>query len=98
MDKYPDLDVILTEYVEGLGNVGEKVSVRPFYAYKHLLLPGLAVYATPENLEKYVTESSEDKVLKYSSATALLVRIFSCIKIKHYPLYNSIWRCDSSDN
>lgn len=35
----------------GLGHQGEQVSVRPAYAYENLLLPQLAVYASPENLE-----------------------------------------------
>lgn len=35
----------------GLGHQGELVSVRPTYAYDKLLLPKLAVYASPDNLE-----------------------------------------------
>ncbi|XP_011307854.1 39S ribosomal protein L9, mitochondrial [Fopius arisanus] len=51
--KRPALSLILTTYVDGLGNRGEKVSVAPFKAYNKLLLPGLAVYDTPENSQKY---------------------------------------------
>lgn len=67
--KQPDIEVILTKYVEGLGNVGQKVSVKPFYAYNQLLLPGLAVYTTQENIEKYENKIIED-VERYSTPTA----------------------------
>ncbi|XP_022907329.1 large ribosomal subunit protein bL9m [Onthophagus taurus] len=66
--KQPDLEVILTSYVEGLGDVGEKVSVRPQYGYNNLLLPGLAIYATPENTKKYLNTDLKDK-RSFSSPT-----------------------------
>jgi large subunit ribosomal protein L9 len=69
-EKKPDLDIILTSYVDGLGNVGDRVSVKPGYAYNNLLLPGLAVYATPENIEKYKNLEIKD-VVQYSSPKAL---------------------------
>ncbi|KAI4468305.1 ribosomal protein l9 n-terminal domain [Holotrichia oblita] len=49
--RQPNIDVILTEYVDGLGSKGERVSVKPYFAYNQLLLPCLAVYATPENIK-----------------------------------------------
>nr|BAH71425.1 ACYPI000891 [Acyrthosiphon pisum] len=49
--KKEKIDVILTQYVEGLGHQGELVSVRPTYAYDQLILPKLAIYASPDNLE-----------------------------------------------
>ncbi|XP_066137483.1 large ribosomal subunit protein bL9m [Euwallacea fornicatus] len=67
------IDVILTSFVDGLGNIGEKVSVKPDYAYNHLLLPGLAVYATVENLEKYKHFSENLEKIQYSSPNALIV-------------------------
>lgn len=51
--KKPNIDVVLTSYVEGIGRKGEVVNVKPNLAYEKLLLPGLAVYHTPENVEKY---------------------------------------------
>lgn len=58
----------------GVGHKGEQVSVKPTFAYERLLLPKLAVYASPENLELmknnlYQTKSDE----KPSSVEALLV-------------------------
>lgn len=55
--KKPDISVILTDYVDGLGYKGDLVTVRPNMAYNKLLLTGLAVYDTPENRVKYNTEA-----------------------------------------
>lgn len=71
-EKKPNIDVILKEYVDGLGNVGQRVSVKPQWAYSNLLLPGLAVYASPENVEKYEDEHAAEKTDKHSSPTASL--------------------------
>lgn len=49
--KKPNIDVILTEFVEGLGNKWDIVSVEPVYGLTHLIVPGLATYMTPENLK-----------------------------------------------
>lgn len=59
---------------EGIGHKGETVSVRPTYAYEHLLLPKLAVYASPENIEsmKNVYNQSIEKEIP-SSISALQV-------------------------
>lgn len=70
-EKFPQIDVVLKSYVEGLGNVGDKVSVSSNYAYNKLLLPGLAVYATPDNINRY--QASYVKEMQYSSAYALYV-------------------------
>jgi len=53
VEKRPNLDLIMTSYVEGIGNVGDRVSVKSNYGYNKLLLPKLAVYATEENIKKY---------------------------------------------
>lgn len=52
--------LILTSAVEGLGSKGDVVEVSPFKARNYLLLPGLAVYASPENLDKYGLTMQED--------------------------------------
>jgi large subunit ribosomal protein L9 len=76
--KKPNIDVILTTYVDGLGKRGEIVNVKPQYAYEKLLLPGLAVYKTPKNIEKYATnvEQNDDEE-KHSSPFAQRVRIIN---------------------
>lgn len=59
------LDVILMDYVEGIGNKGERLTLKHSIAYNKLLLPGLAVYASPENIAKYA--NVEEKKDKFSS-------------------------------
>ncbi|CAD0203914.1 unnamed protein product [Chrysodeixis includens] len=51
--KKPDIKVILNQFVNGVGVKGDVLSLRPTIAYRDYLMPGLAVYASPENLEKY---------------------------------------------
>lgn len=73
-DKQPLIDLVLTSYVDGLGNVGDKVSLRSEYGYNNILLPGLGVYATPNNLEKYQSnENIQEDTEHYSSPVALKV-------------------------
>lgn len=70
IERQPDLKVILKEYVEGIGQKGEIVEVRPNYAYQNLLLPGLAEYVTPENIEKYKAKEEDIVERKHSSQFA----------------------------
>lgn len=77
LEKQPNIDVILRQYVEGLGNIGQRVSVRPEYAYNELLLPGLAVYASPENAERFEDKDAALKTENHSSPTAPLVIYYS---------------------
>ncbi|XP_071441130.1 large ribosomal subunit protein bL9m [Hetaerina americana] len=66
--KHEKVDILLTTYVEGLGNRGEVVSVKPTFSYNNLLLPGLGVYPTPENIEKYTLDAQPES--KHSSPYA----------------------------
>ncbi|XP_055941157.1 39S ribosomal protein L9, mitochondrial-like [Argiope bruennichi] len=75
----PDLHVVLTSYVEGIGDVGDVISLDPYYARDHLLLQRKADYATPENIEKYTNmRKSRSERAKYSSIHAgMLVKVLS---------------------
>lgn len=68
--KKPNVEVILTAFVEGVGAKGDVVSLKPNVAYNQLLLPGLAVYKTPENLSKYAVEKDDTEKEIHSSAYA----------------------------
>ncbi|XP_053613295.1 large ribosomal subunit protein bL9m [Plodia interpunctella] len=57
--RQPDVKVILKQFVDGVGNMGDVLSLRPTIAYRDYLMPGLAVYATPEMAVKY--KSNDDK-------------------------------------
>ena len=61
--------MILTNYVPGTGNAGDRIKMMPNNAYNKFLLPGLAVYASPENIEKYkeYIEKAEREGPTYSS-------------------------------
>ncbi|XP_012256441.2 39S ribosomal protein L9, mitochondrial [Athalia rosae] len=66
----PNLEVILTTYVNGLGDKGDRVSLKPYKAYTELLLPGLAVYPTPEFCEKYENKNAAAEAKLFSSPHA----------------------------
>ncbi len=46
------MDIILTENVKGLGNIGEVVNVKPGYARNFLIPKGMAVEASQRNLRE----------------------------------------------
>lgn len=72
------MDVILTEYVSGIGRKGEIVNISPTYAYNKLLLPGIAVYVTEQNIEKYVKTAADlPDAEKHSSQFAQRVCCFN---------------------
>lgn len=80
--KQPNIEVILKTYVEGVGRQGEIVSVRPSVAYNRLLLPDLAAYVTPSNVEKYSVQEKEiSEQEKHSSQFAQRVRT-KCVTLK----------------
>jgi len=56
--KTESVEMILTTTVEGVGHAGQLVNMKPGLAYNKLLLPGLAVYNTPQNYTKYARDES----------------------------------------
>ncbi|XP_065566062.1 large ribosomal subunit protein bL9m-like isoform X2 [Artemia franciscana] len=69
----PDVQLILTDLVEGLGKKGDLITVRPHIARDRLLPQGSAVYASPENLKKFgiserALESLNEQQSKLTSA------------------------------
>lgn len=63
-------------YCLGVGNAGEVLVLRPNQAYRDYLMPGLAVYATPENMAKFqVDENKPKSVDTFSSPYVQRVRI-----------------------
>lgn len=74
IEKQPNINVVLTSYVAGFGKAGEQISVKPTIAYNQLLLPGYAVYATPENIKLHMKES--DVKEEHSSPYAQRVSIY----------------------
>ncbi|XP_030369522.1 39S ribosomal protein L9, mitochondrial [Scaptodrosophila lebanonensis] len=68
--KQPNLEVVLKQFVQGVGDKGDVVSLRPNFVYNKLLLPGLAAYKTPENIAKYAKTEAEKNTLEHSSPYA----------------------------
>lgn len=60
----------------GIGMKGDVVSVRPHFGRHKLLLQGLAIYASPENLKKFAGQKSGENIkqeFKHSSRFSELV-------------------------
>jgi large subunit ribosomal protein L9 len=66
------VDVILLKKVGGLGELGDKVAVRPGYGRNYLIPQGLAVSATRENLEAFEARRAE---LERGEAEALAAAV-----------------------
>ncbi|GAB0092318.1 39S ribosomal protein L9, mitochondrial [Sergentomyia squamirostris] len=68
--KRSDIEVVLTTFVEGVGQKGDVVSVKPRWAHNNLLLPGLAVYKTEKNIEMYKKDADAIEEVEHSSPYA----------------------------
>jgi len=67
------MDVILLEKIENLGNLGDKVSVKPGYARNYLIPKAKAKYATAENLKEFEEKKEElEKAAKENLEKALV--------------------------
>lgn len=53
------MEIILLERVVNLGQMGDKVTVRPGYARNHLLPKGKALRATKANIELFATQKKQ---------------------------------------
>ncbi|MFO7277526.1 MAG: 50S ribosomal protein L9 [Pseudomonadota bacterium] len=53
------MEVILLQKVANLGNIGDRVKVRPGYGRNYLLPQGKATLATPENVAKFEARRAE---------------------------------------
>jgi large subunit ribosomal protein L9 len=62
------MEVILLEKITNLGNLGDKVTIKPGYGRNYLLPQGKAVPATPENLADFEQRRAE---LEQKAAEAL---------------------------
>lgn len=101
--KRPNLEVILTAFVNGIGDRGDIVSLQRTEAYNKLLLPGLAVYKTDENVKKYASINDvANKEIVHSSAYAqrtvnvLQNRILAVIMNKDEPWTLEPWHIKAS--
>ena len=68
------MDVILLDKVENLGNLGEKVKVKPGYGRNYLIPSGKAASATPANLAKFEARRAELEKASTDALTAARAR------------------------
>lgn len=94
----PALEVILTTFVKGIGQRGDIVKVKNNVAYNELLLPGLAVYNTPENRDKYkpdpnAVKKEDDKSSPFAEQTVYLLEklLFALVMNKDHPWTVEPW-------
>lgn len=78
------MEIILTESVDGLGEIGETVSVKPGFARNYLLPQGFAVVADQNSVKQFEHQKRqlEHKALKLAkSADAMKTKIeaVSCV-------------------
>lgn len=68
--KQKKVEVILKTFVEGVGSKGDVILAKSNFAYNKLLLPGLAVYKTEENIAKYAPKDEGKSEVEHSSPFA----------------------------
>ncbi|XP_017891800.1 39S ribosomal protein L9, mitochondrial [Ceratina calcarata] len=84
------IDMVLLTNVKDVGEKGQKVSMRSQRAYETLILPKLAVYATPENLEKYLIEDKEDRKKLQEFSSQFVERTMNLLSQLYLPLNMSL--------
>lgn len=53
------MEIILLDKIENLGNLGDRVNVRPGYARNYLFPKGKAKFATAENIKEFEARRAE---------------------------------------
>lgn len=78
------MEIILSESIDGLGEIGEIVKVKPGYARNYLLPKGLAVVADQGNVKEFEhqkrqLERKALKIAKTSEALKAKIEAVSCV-------------------
>ncbi len=78
------MEIILIENVDGLGNIGEMVNVKPGYARNYLLPQKFAVEANPRNVKEFEHQKREAqrKLEKRTQAAELIknkIEAIACV-------------------
>lgn len=68
------MEIILLEKVQNLGDLGNKVTVRPGYGRNYLIPQGIAIPATEENLAKFEARRAELEMASTDVLTAAKAR------------------------
>jgi len=78
------MEIILTENVEGLGNIGDLVKVKPGYARNYLVPKGFAMVANTRNLtelehQKRQAERKMQRVLQAAEVLKKKIEGVTCV-------------------
>ncbi|MFO7304928.1 MAG: 50S ribosomal protein L9 [Gammaproteobacteria bacterium] len=68
------MELILLQKVANLGNIGDRVKVKPGYGRNYLLPQGKAALATPENIAKFEARRAELEKLAQEQLQAAQAR------------------------
>lgn len=68
------MEIILLDRIENLGNLGDRVKVRPGYARNYLFPKGKAKFATPENIAEFEARRAELEQAAAEAQTAAEAR------------------------
>jgi large subunit ribosomal protein L9 len=75
------MEVILLQKIENLGNLGDRVSVKPGYGRNYLIPQGKATTATPANIELFETRRAELEKTAADALTAAQIRAGQLIEV-----------------
>ena len=64
------MEVILLQKIENLGNIGDRVKVKPGFGRNYLLPGGKATLATPDNIAKFESRRAEIEAKANSELTS----------------------------
>ncbi len=68
------MDIILLEKIDNVGQIGDKVSVKPGFARNYLIPQGKATLATPENIAKFEARRAEIEAKAHGTLEAAQAR------------------------
>jgi large subunit ribosomal protein L9 len=69
------MELILLEKVQKLGDLGDKVNVKPGYGRNYLVPTGKAVPATPENISQFEARRDELEKIAYTKLSTAEERV-----------------------
>ncbi|XP_005103172.1 39S ribosomal protein L9, mitochondrial [Aplysia californica] len=74
--KYPEeIQCILTDFVEGVGIRGDVVTVKRDFFHEELFPAGMAVYASPDNIEEFEEERKAKGIDKAETRLGVFARM-----------------------
>lgn len=97
----PNINLILTKYAPGFGERGTFLTIDQITGYQKLLLPGFAVYASPDEIQKFSKEGKSAQTHSSSLVMETIDKIqkrspFSIVMNKEMPWTIERWHIRAS--